>query len=254
MSKNRNQRPSDASRQVRETLQKERRRRRNIISASIAGAVLIVGGLIGFGIYQTQKPKQFVAPAHSTSDQTGIVAGGTGKVKVEMYVDYQCPVCKHFEVEAGTALDQMIAEDQITLVYHPLAFLDRMSTTQYSTRAAASSGCAADRGQFLAYTKALFNNQPAEGSAGLTDDQLVQIAGSVGIIDPKFAECVRSGTYKDWVVHVTDSAASNHVVGTPTVLVNGKSISAPGTAPTVTDLTTAVNDALGIEPSAAPSK
>src|SRR5262249_49483306 len=163
---------------------------------------LVLGGLIGYGVYQTQKPKQFVAPAHATGDSTGVVAGGTGPVKVEMYIDYQCPVCKHFEVEAETTLDQMIAKNQITVIYHPLAFLDRMSTTRYSTRAAASSGCASDRDRFLPYTKALFDNQPPEGGQGLSDDQLVQIAGQVGIIDPKFAQCVRDGQYKDWVAHV----------------------------------------------------
>jgi len=104
-----------------------------------------------------------------------------GDVTVVEYFDYQCPICKHFEVEAGAALDQMVAKNQITLVYHPLAFLDRMSSTQYSTRSAASSGCASDRGQFLPYTKALFNNQPAEGSNGLSDDRLVQMLKAEGV-------------------------------------------------------------------------
>lgn len=232
-----------------DTLTQERRRRRRIVSSIIAAAVLIIGGLIGYGIYQTQKPKQFVAPAHSTGDSTGVIAGGTGKVRVDMYIDYQCPICRQFEADAATALDQMVSKDQITLVYHPVSFLDRMSSTQYSTRAAASSGCASDRGLFLPYTKALFAAQPPENSAGLSDDQLIQIAGQVGIIDPKFAECVRSGKYKDWVAHVTDQAGAKNVVGTPTVMVNGKSISPAGAAPTLDELTGAVNKALGIAPS-----
>jgi protein-disulfide isomerase len=253
MSKNRNSKPSrppgkNANKMVRDTIAKEKRRRRTIISASIAAAVLILGGLIGYGLYETQKPKQYVAPSHATADSGGVIAGGSGKVRVDLYIDYQCPVCRHFEADAADALDQMVAKNQITLAYHPVAFLDRMSSTQYSTRSAASAGCASDRGQFLPYTKALFKAQPAEGSKGLSDDQLVQIAGQVGIIDPKFAECVRSGKYKDWVAHVTDSAAAKNVNGTPTVLVNGKSISATGAAPTLDDLTGAVNSARGVTP------
>jgi protein-disulfide isomerase len=233
---------------VSRTIAQEQRRRKTIVGSSIAGALLVIAGLIGFGLYEAQKPKKFITPAHATSDSTGIIAGGNGKVRVDMYVDYQCPICKGFESQAEIPLDQMIAKNQITLVYHPVAFLDRMSTTNYSTRAASSSGCASDMNQFLPYTKVLFANQPPENSAGLTDDQIIQLGGQVGIIDPKFARCVRAQKYAPWVAHVTDSAAAHNVVGTPTVLVNGRSISPAGTAPTPDELTTAVNTALGATP------
>jgi hypothetical protein len=36
------------------------------------------------------------------------------------------------------------AHGQVSLVYHPLNFLDEASTTNYSTTAAAAAGCAAD--------------------------------------------------------------------------------------------------------------
>jgi protein-disulfide isomerase len=39
-------------------------------------------------------------------------------------------------------------------------FLDEASTTNYSTRAAAASGCAADGGRFVQYAHALFSSQP----------------------------------------------------------------------------------------------
>ncbi len=39
-------------------------------------------------------------------------------------------------------------------------FLDEASSTNYSSRAAAASGCAADQGRFLEYAHALFQSQP----------------------------------------------------------------------------------------------
>ena len=73
----------------------------------------------------------------------------------------------------------MVAEQLITLVYHPLGFLDRLSTTAYSSRASAASGCASDGGRFVAFKDALFADQP-EGGPGLSDEQLVAVGADVG--------------------------------------------------------------------------
>ena len=54
-------------------------------------------------------------------------------------------------------------------------FLDQASTTHYSTRAAAASGCAADQDRFTDYLHELFVNQPPEGSAGLSDTELIAL-------------------------------------------------------------------------------
>jgi protein-disulfide isomerase len=214
----------------------ERRRRRTALISWIAGGVIVLAGLIGYGVYAAQTHTDYNVPKHAVDDNSGVVAGGSGPIKVNVYIDYQCPICKAFEQSAGNALSNMVNKNQITLVYHPIAILDRASSTQYSTRAAGSSGCASDFDHFLPYTTALFAAQPPEGSTGLSDDQLIQIGGSVGINDPKFAQCVRDGTYKSWATHNTDVASQRGVTGTPTVFVNGKSIAAPGQAPTLANL------------------
>lgn len=215
------------------------RRHRNRILL-IAAATIVLGVLIGYGVHRLRTGSPYDTPAHASDRSAGIVAGGTGPITVDVYVDYQCSACKAFETSAVGTLDGMIAQNRITLVYHLVALLDGMSATEYSTRASASSACAADRGRFLPYTKALFAAQPAHGHAGLSDDQLIQIGGRVGMIDPKFAQCVRDGRYTKWAAHVTTLA---NVAGMPLVRVNGTAISAPGVPPTVADLITAVNAA-----------
>jgi protein-disulfide isomerase len=215
---------------VREQLAKERRHRRNLIISIVAVAGVVVAGLIGFTVYQTQKPASYATPAHATSDSTGIVVS-TGTVQVDLYVDYLCPNCKAFEDAASSALDQLVSAGKIKLVYRPIAILDRSSNPSgYSTRAGSAAGCAADGGKFLPFTKALYAQQPAEGSAGLTDDQLVQIGAGVGLINPSFAQCVRAGRYASWMAHNTESAAAGNVNGTPTVLVAGKQVEASADA------------------------
>jgi protein-disulfide isomerase len=146
---------------------------------------------------------------------------GTGPVSVDVFIDFLCPFCRQFELSAGETLTAMAADGRISLAYHPMNFLDAASTTRYSTRAAAASGCAADGGRLAGYAHALFVDQPPEGSAGLTDAQLVEIGVAAGLPRAAFGECVQQGRYLDWPPHVTARATDLGVSATPTVLVAG---------------------------------
>jgi protein-disulfide isomerase len=232
-------RQKQANRIVREQLARERRRRRTMVVSIIAVCAVVVAGLVGLTVYEVQKPKGSAAtPAHTTPDKAGILVS-SGTVTVEVYLDYLCPNCKKFEDAAASTMDQLVKDGKIRLVDRPIAILDQSTNPSgYSTRAGSAAGCAADGGKFAEYSKALYAQQPAEGSAGLTDDQLVQIGAGVGLTDPSFAQCVRSGRYASWMARNTDAAAGNHIQGTPTVLVAGKEIEASADA-----LTAAVNAA-----------
>jgi len=224
---------------VREQLAKERRRRRTMWTSIAAVAVLLIAGLIGWGVYASQDPAAgYSAPPGATDSDSGI-AVGSGPVKVDIYVDFQCPGCKQFETRAGQALDKLVSDGKITIVYHPVAFLDRMSSgTRYSTRSSAASGCAAESGKFSEYARVLFERQPPEGGQGLSDDELVSIGGSVGASGSGFASCVRDEKYRAWTSHVTEVASERAVTGTPTVLVAGKQVE-----PSVEAITAAVTGA-----------
>jgi protein-disulfide isomerase len=148
---------------------------------------------------------------------------------VDAYIDFQCPFCRRFELSSGPALAAMVIEHRISLVYHPMNFLDQASTTHYSTRAAAASGCAADQDRFLDYAHELFVNQPPEGSAGLSDAELAALGQAVGLT-PGFASCVARGTYLDWPPYVTARAVAAGVNATPAVLVAGVAVPAESEA------------------------
>jgi protein-disulfide isomerase len=159
-------------------------------------------------------------PRGSTASGDGVIVGA-GPVDIDAYIDFQCPFCKQFEVMAGPTLDKLVGDRLVSLIYHPMNFLDAVSTTGYSTRAAAASAAAADADRFAMYAHALFVNQPPEGGPGLTDGQLVELGQSVGITDPEFAEKIRTGRYLPWPPYVTERAIARGVAGTPSVFVNG---------------------------------
>jgi protein-disulfide isomerase len=173
---------------------------------------------------------QVALPAGVTAEGDGIPIGETG-VRVDAYIDFLCPFCRQFEDASGDSLKQMVAEQLITLVYHPLGFLDRLSTTGYSSRASAASGCASDGGRFEAYKDALFAVQPEEGGPGLSDEQLVAVGADVGLDVDSFAACVTAGRYLPWAGFISERALKRGVSGTPSVYVAGTPV--PANAQTI---------------------
>ncbi len=205
----------------------ERRRRTLIVGAVV---VVVIAAVVGVGIaVQSSRtgPTSGKAPAGITSDNGVLRDGKTAAVRVVVYEDFQCPSCKAFEENVGSTLAKDVTDGQIQLEYRPVAFLDRASTTNYSSRALATAACALDEGGPTVFTKLhdlLFTSQPAEGSAGLTDGQLADLAAKAGTDKQAITRCQSAGTYDGWVAMVTDDASKAGITGTPTYFVDGKQV------------------------------
>jgi protein-disulfide isomerase len=162
-------------------------------------------------------------PAGATPEGDGVVIGD-GPVRVDAFIDFLCPFCRRFELSSASTLAGLVADGLVSLAYHPMNFLDEASTTNYSTRAAAASGCAADRGRFVEYAHALFASQPPEGGPGLSDAELAGIGRAAGLADAAFAACLSDAPYLDWPPYVTARATARGVDATPTVWVAGTAV------------------------------
>lgn len=157
----------------------------------------------------------------AASPTSGATKAATG-VMVDIYEDFQCPACQDFESKVGSTLKSLVAQQKITLRYHPIAFLDRGSSTKYSTRSLNAAACVIDSkpSAYPAFHDLLFAQQPPEGSAGLNDATLISLTDKAGA--PGLNDCVRKGTFKGWAARVTDQASKENVNSTPTVLVAGQ--------------------------------
>lgn len=165
-------------------------------------------------------------PAKPDTQPNPVVAPGAEAeagqpVKVVAYIDFICPVCKRFEDTYNEALTGLRNEGKISLEYRPLGFLDRQSSTNYSSRAANAAACVADKApeKYAEYVDLLFANQPAEGGAGLSDDKLKSLASDIGA---DINSCVDDKTFRPYVKYSTQLASNIGITGTPTIFVDGK--------------------------------
>ncbi|QYN38974.1 DsbA family protein [Pseudonocardia sp. DSM 110487] len=195
-------------------------------SPALLGAIAVIAlfaGMVGFGVYRASASSTDATVPPSATASGVPVGSSDAPATVDLYVDFQCPACRAFEQQAGPTIDELVGSGAARVVYHPVAYLDRFSSTRYSSRSSAASGCAAEAGVFPQYAQLLFANQPPEGAAGLPEEQLIALGAQAGA-GPGFAECVSSDRYAGWTAALTDEASQAGVNATPTVLVNGQEI------------------------------
>ena len=186
-----------------------------------------------------------VVPSTATTGGAIVVGQPAAPVRLEVYLDFMCPYCGRFERANGAELQRLVANGTIRMEIHPLAFLDRSSNgSQYSTRAANALVTVADRApdKVLAFTQALYANQPDENTPGLTDDEIGKRALDAGV-PQAVVDTFGKLTFQPWVAKFTDAAFKGGITGTPTVKINGTVF--PGDVYTVGPLTQAIMNAKG---------
>lgn len=211
----------------------ERRTTLMIVAGSVVGLALFAA-LVIFIVNQGRTPELGAEGSTSpvASDSTGGIPVGTSgvvgvdvpadAVRVDIYLDYMCPICSVFEDTNSADIDAMREAGDIQVYYHPISILDRYSNgTNYSTRSAGAAGVVANEAPeaFLDFSNALFANQPQENTDGLSDDQIKQIALDAGV-PQEVADSLASDDFKRWATAATQQASVDGMQGTPTVRVS----------------------------------
>ena len=191
---------------------------RNLVIGMVAFIVAV--GII-FSFISNRASSNFAIPAAvSEADGYGIVLNPTATPTIDVWVDYQCPACRTFEVLNGGYLNEVIAQKKAKVVFHPLTFIGAESII-----AANAAACAADENKFVDMNLALFQNQgSSENSGRWQGDAMLAIGESIGIKSDSFKQCVREGNYVKWTRNVTEASASKNVNSTPTIRINGKDL------------------------------
>jgi protein-disulfide isomerase len=207
-----------------------------LVAAVLFGfAVKYIAGSGGGQVYDSGKlttPSAADASGGILVNQDG-TTGGTppeGSVRVDVYFDPLCPGCKQLDSIEQETFTAMRQEGTIAVYYHPLAILNRLSVgTKYSTRASAALATVAqyDGTHLEAFIAALFANQPAENTSGLSNAKLVEIANGIGVpedVTARFAD----GEFTRWVTAATEQASVDGLQSTPWVRIEQKTEMDPG--------------------------
>jgi len=214
--------------EIRAHQERAERRRRTLVVGGVVVAVLLLVLGIGYAVQSSRDTTGQVASTPSGASGFGIPVGqSSAPVKVTVYEDFMCPFCGQFEAASRTAFDRAVAAGKLQVTYHVLNFLDRSSSTEYSSRAANAMAVVLDAsGPDVAkkFHDLLFQNQPAEGSAGLSDAKLTALAVRAGADQQQVATPIKDRAFEKWVTNVTDQSSKDGVNSTPTVLLNGKKV------------------------------
>lgn len=161
-----------------------------------------------------EKVSSTIDPAQGS----GLVLNPGAPVKIDLWEDPQCPICRTFEQSNGAYIEGLVRTKKATLVFHVLSFLG-----PESIRAANASMCAADEGHYLDFHKALYLVQPAlENSGFFSAPNLIKIGDHIGLKSKSFTDCINKGSKVDVIKAQEESMTKYKVTGTPTVFINDK--------------------------------
>lgn len=191
---------------------------RNLVIVMIS--FIVVVGVV-FSLISSRSNSTAAIPATvSEAEGYGIVLNPESAPKIDVYIDYQCPACRVFEIINGGYLNEVIAQKKAKVVFHPMTFIGPESVL-----AANAAACAADENKFVDMNLALFQNQSeSENSGKWSSEYLVELGKSIGVTSGTFETCVNDGKYIKWTSNVATASAKANVNGTPTIFVNGKQL------------------------------
>jgi protein-disulfide isomerase len=210
----------------------------------VAVVVLLAGAVVGGVIYTNSQKNETEGQSIATAapdttyparrDGAVVVVGeDDAKVTLDVYEDFLCPACKSFEDSYREDIEKYLADGTVRVRYHMLPMLnDQSDPPGYSMDSANAGLCAADAGKFPEFHLSLYQAQPAEGSRGWDNQQLVELGKDLGITSSTFKSCVDGDEYDDVITTHFDEVRTTSYLqqdfngqrgfGTPTIAVGEK--------------------------------
>jgi protein-disulfide isomerase len=204
-----------------------------ITVVAIIAIVAVVGGVIvAAQSNKADTAKGDAVPAGAAGMGQGFVANTgvtlvAGAPTVDIYEDFQCPVCGQLEAAIGSTVRSLADAGKVKLLYNFKTIIDGNFNTDFSLKASNGALCAADAGKFEAYHSEVYAAQPQQEGSGWTDAQLTTFAENAGITGAAldtWKTCFSSGTYDNYVRSTEEASSKKGINATPTVYINGAEV------------------------------
>jgi protein-disulfide isomerase len=195
--------------------------------ALVFGLGLVVLTALGAPRNRAADGAQLVAPASyrpADLDDSPVLGPPSAPVVLEVWSDYQCPVCGRFAREYLPRLVRdFVAQGRLRIVEQSIDILGRGDPSE-STLAAVAADCAGRQDRHWAYHDWLFANQAGENRGAFARDRLVGIGDRLGLDTASFETCLDSPEAAAAVRDRTQPALAAGIRSTPTFVVNGQRI------------------------------
>ena len=204
-----------------------------LITAIVGGVgILVLAGLILLqGGSKATDPTGALATPRTLTPVALADGRAVGKadapVTLEVWTDFQCPVCGQYAETVEPALmTKYVTPGVLRIVHHDAAFQGAKSGPPYdeSEEAGAGGHCAADQGRYWPYQDWVFANQTGENQGAFAAPRLKSIATAAGLDMGTWQACIATGDAQTAVRAETDQAVAAGVNATPTMSINGQTI------------------------------
>jgi len=217
-----------------------------VVGGIIVVIIIIIVLLTNYSIFLPTGSIVTITPVAYPLENGKSVGDPNAKIKIQVFEDFQCTQCKQYvdSVEKQLLTSSYITNGQVYYELMQWPFIDSNSIAKESHQAANASMCALEQDQFWAYHDILYANQGIENGGSYTNKRLQAFAESIGLDMTKFNQCFNANKYSAEIEAEYQQGVSMGVTGTPTVFLNGKTVSAPGFRPTFDELKSAIDAAL----------
>lgn len=153
-----------------------------------------------------------------------LMGNPNAKTIVYVYTDYRCPICKAFNVMMAKATKEV---KNIKVIHKNVPLDNECNKTvlmpfhRGSCMLSRYAVAAEDQGHFWEMNSLLFDNQPKVDAGGLSEDDVLKLAKSIGLDTVKLREDANSPATRKRISDDIDSAIKFRIDGTPTMVVNG---------------------------------
>jgi protein-disulfide isomerase len=191
----------------------------------LAGLILLQGGSGGADTTAALITPRAPTPVALADGRA--VGKADAPVTLEVWTDFQCPICGQFAETVEPALmTRYVTPGVLQIVHHDAAFQGAKSSAPYdeSVEAGAGARCAADQGRYWPYQDWVFANQAGENEGAYAATRLKAIAAAAGLDIGTWQACIATGDAQTAVRAETAQAVAAGVNATPTMSINGQTI------------------------------
>jgi protein-disulfide isomerase len=206
-----------------------------MVAAALAGVLIVVfvaiqqlGGRVSGG--DTLRDPGLAYPTELMDGAS--IGRADAPVTLEVWEDFQCPVCARHSLEVEPVLVGTYVRDGVLrIVHHDLAFLGSGGADDESVRAASGAVVANAQDAYWAYAHWVYANQDGENAGGFRPERLRSIAEAAGVDVTDWDARIADASVRQQVADSTATGMGKGVNSTPTMFLNGVLVDPPGLRP-----------------------